>query len=152
MKIIQSNLVAAFALVLASTLVPNAPAAAGDDEVSLRSIMQKLDRDTLRSVSALMAEDWHALDQSASAIADHARPPLTERMRILSALGARAGDFKNYDGVVHDAAISLGEAARAADADAAVESMSTMLRGCVACHSAFREDVLKLRENQAERN
>jgi cytochrome c556 len=42
------------------------------------------------------------------------------------------------DEMVHQSAVKIAAAADAGDRDAVVSHLSTMIKGCVACHQTFR--------------
>ena len=72
-------------------------------------------------------------------IAKHAEPPMSEKIRILAWLGADSGKFRGFDGQVHDAATSMGEAAKRGDGQAVIANFAKVQQSCLACHQDFRK-------------
>lgn len=127
--------------------IGNAPA--DDAPENLQQIMQTLNADTLTLTTALMTEDWHAVEEAATAIADHPKVPMRQRMTIVSYLGARASEFREFDMVVHDAAVAIANAAEDGDIGTATKEYGIMIDGCLSCHADFRSEIRALRENGA---
>lgn len=105
----------------------------------LRPIMQQLGVEMGRLTAALWLEDYAAMTTSAGAIADHPHIAEEELGRIQRTLGADMPAFETIDREVHEAAVGLHEAARRRDLDGIVRQLGDVQRGCVACHSRFRE-------------
>ncbi len=123
----------------ASTL----PAAAEMTEpvkpLALRGIMDKLGRDLQTVTAAISREDWGKVAALAPEIAEHAEPPLTEKLRILAWVGGDAGKFRGFDGQTHEAATAMGEAARKGDGQAVIAALARVQQGCLGCHQGFRQ-------------
>ena len=49
--------------------------------------------------------------------------------------------FEAADAAVHEASVRMRDAAEAADMDTFLEQLATVQRGCVGCHSGFRESL-----------
>ena len=107
--------------------------------LALRPIMQQLGTEMGRLTAALWLEDYAAMTASAGAIADHAHISDEELARIQRTLGADMAAFETIDHEVHEAALKLHDAARARDLDSIVQRLGDVQRGCVSCHSRFRE-------------
>ena len=90
-------------------------------------------------MQALWTDDYAGLSERARHLADHAPISAAEIARIESVLGDEMEAFEAADEVVHDAAVRMSEAADARDIDRLLEELSTVQRGCVACHSTFRD-------------
>lgn len=67
---------------------------------------------------------------------------MSERMRILGFLNAEAAKFKSGDDQVHAEASKLAEAARVQDYDGVLTAFSGVLKGCVNCHSGYRQRIV----------
>ncbi len=128
----------AFGLLL---LLQGVPALAGPD---LQEVMKTLGDDLCRASGALVQEDYPTLAEAARAIADHPRPGMGERLKILAGLGTDAERFRSADSAVHDAATSLAEAAEREDALAAAAHYSLLVEQCIDCHAGFRQRVRAL--------
>lgn len=128
------------ALLLTPLLIPSGAAAEG---LKLRTIMLDLAHDMEAIVRAISFEDYKTVKLLAKKIADHARPPLEERMRIMKFLKGDAAGFKAADDAVHTAAEKLAEAASKEDRYMVVENFRDVLNGCVDCHTKYRIKVRK---------
>ncbi len=131
-------------LILAGLLLisPGASQNAVADEHSLRSIMQELGVQIGRLAEAMMADDLATVGEAATAIADHPRPGLTERLSVLGRLGSDAASFRQRDADVHDAALRIKQAAEAGDRSALADDFHRLTDACLSCHRQFR-DVLR---------
>ncbi|ADC72805.1 hypothetical protein TK90_2315 [Thioalkalivibrio sp. K90mix] len=138
------------ALVVAVLAMPLASTAAAE---TFQSVMQGLADDMNRVQSALFVEDFATVTEAAEAIADHPKPSLGERRRVLSAVGSRVSEFRALDQQVHDTAEGLANAARDQDLDQSIRYHARLVNACIACHSAFRDDVVSALspENAPER-
>ncbi|WP_018862694.1 cytochrome c [Thioalkalivibrio sp. ALJ3] len=125
-------------LVVAALAMPLASTAAAE---TFQSVMQGLADDMNRVQSALFVEDFATVTEAAEAIADHPKPSLGERRRVLSAVGNRVSEFRGMDQQVHDTAEQLADAAREQDLDRAIRYHGRLVTECIACHSAFRDKV-----------
>ncbi|WP_018949228.1 cytochrome c [Thioalkalivibrio sp. ALMg11] len=139
MSFIRTRTTGSATLVLALLVMPLASTASAE---SFQSVMQDLADDMNRVQSALFVEDFDAVTEAAEAIADHPRPSLGERRRMLSAVGTRVGEFRSLDQQVHEAAKNLADAARDQDLDTAIRYHGRLVNACIACHSAFRDEVV----------
>jgi cytochrome c556 len=120
----------------------DAHATAGDrpqEGLALRPIMQELGGEMAKLTTALWIEDFAGITASASAIADHAHISEPELSRIQRVLGEEMRAFETLDREVHEASVRLHEAAQARALDTIVDALGEVQRGCVACHSRFRE-------------
>ena len=107
--------------------------------LALRKIMQELSNNMQTITAAVSREDWEEVATVAPLIADHPQPPLAEKTRIMSFLGADAGKFKSHDQKTHQAAAALRQAAERGDGQAVIASFATLQNTCLACHESFRK-------------
>lgn len=114
---------------------------------SLLAIMQKLGTDIVSLTHGLMTDNPDLVSESAGAIADHAPIAQDDLERIHQTLGAEMQEFERLDEAVHESAVRLHEATEAGDTDAVLTRLNEVQRGCVACHTQFRE---QLRTNPAQ--
>ena len=117
----------------------HAQAAEPERPMVLRSVMEKLGRDMQAVTGAISKEDWAMVAELAPVIAKHEEPPVSEKMRILAWLGADAGRFRGFDTQVHEAAMSMGEAATRNDGQAVIAHFAKVQQSCLACHQGFRK-------------
>lgn len=105
----------------------------------LFSIMIGLQADMAKVSRGLWMENLDTVSAGADAVADHPRVPPREFERISDILGADMSRFGAMDGEVHDLAVRLSEAAARGALDEVLAAESDLRRGCVDCHSEFRD-------------
>ena len=105
----------------------------------LLPIMRRLALDMAALQQALWLDDLPAVERHAAAIAQHPNIAPAELRRIEQTLGAETAVFDSIDLAVHEHSVALHEAAQRADAEALLDRLSDVQRGCVACHARFRE-------------
>lgn len=109
------------------------------EPMALQGVMQQLGRDMQAVTGAISKEDWAMVAELAPIIARHSEPPMSEKLRILRWLGTDAGKFRGFDGQVHEAAITMGEAAGRGDGEAVIASFAKVQQSCLGCHQIFRK-------------
>ena len=114
-------------------------AATGEGGQALLPIMQRLGSEMTALTYGLMTDDRASVSRSASAIAAHAPISAEELERIHAALGRDMARFEAIDESVHVASVRLSEAAQAGELDVVVGRLAEVQRGCVSCHTQFRE-------------
>lgn len=107
--------------------------------LELRGIMQGMGRNMLDIVEAVNHEDWPKAGKAAAAIANHPKPPMAERVRVLAFVGAGAGKFRGFDEKAEEAAKALQDAASRADGQAVISSFAALQGSCLGCHQGFRK-------------
>ena len=112
---------------------------------ALLPIMQKLGSEMTALTYALMTDDYETVTRSAAAIAEHVPISAEELERVHTELGADMAAFEAVDESVHVASVRLHEAAQARQRGLIVERLGNVQRGCVSCHTQFRE---RLRTNR----
>ena len=112
-------------------------------ELRLKAIMAALENDMELIVRAINSGDLKSVEGFATEIADHEKPPLEERQRIMGFLKEDAQGFKAADMVVHNAATELADAAVQNDYERVLSSYTNILTGCVKCHSRYRARVME---------
>ncbi|OOG24114.1 hypothetical protein B1C78_09310 [Thioalkalivibrio denitrificans] len=127
----------ALALVAASWLA----GAAAQEGPTFKEIMVGLGEDMNHLNAAIFAEDFEAIERYAAAIAHHPRPSPAERQRLMDAVGPRIELFQSIDRSVHGGAAEMADAARVGDMDGVLRYHARVMQGCVACHSAFRDQL-----------
>lgn len=126
------------ALLAAASSTAGAGQRAEAKPTALRAIMQELGRNMQTITGGISREDWALVARTAPLIADHPQPPLSEKMRILSFIGADAGKFKSHDQQTHRAAQALERAATHEDGPAVISEFATLQASCLSCHQEFR--------------
>lgn len=112
-------------------------------EKNLRVIMGELAANTEAITRAIGNGDLEEIERNARMIAEHDKPPIEERKRILGFLKEEAAGFKGADEFVHDSAQELAESASAGDFDGVLENFRNVLEGCVRCHTGYRERIIE---------
>ena len=113
--------------------------AAAHDALLLRTIMQRLSGEMAGMSHALWMEDYAEMTARAGAIADHPHMLPEEVQRIQATLGSDMAAFEAADEAVHGAAVRMHEAAAARRLDDVVAGLADVQRGCVSCHTQFRD-------------
>lgn len=143
MKATKNLKVHAALIILVTLLMPAGLLAASEgnspDQMALREIMQQLGRDMQEITDSISKEDWDSVAEIAPRIADHAQPPLGEKMSILAWLGNNAGTFRSFDKEVHNTAMEMREAATQADGQDVIAAFAELQQACLACHQDFRK-------------
>lgn len=132
-----------FAALLCAAAAPGAQTTAAAEPMALREVMQQLGRDMQAVTGAISQEDWAVVADLAPKIASHAEPPVAEKLRILAWLGTDAGKFRGFDGLVHDAATAMGEAAQRSDGQAVIAAFAKVQQNCLACHQGYRKSFMQ---------
>ena len=110
-----------------------------NEPLALQNIMRDIGANMQNIVGAISREDWIQVEKGALLVADHAKPPLSERARIAGFFKADMAQFKNYDGQTHKTARLLAETAASKDGNAVISTFATLQNTCLACHQQFRE-------------
>lgn len=127
------------AAVLAGSLLAGTAAAEGPKD--FKEAMQTLDQDFNTLTSAVMREDYEAMRAAAERVADHPRPPLEFRKRVMGILGPEAVGFKAVDEDVHKGAARLLQAAKREDLEGVMRQYHRVSQGCVDCHTGYRQTI-----------
>lgn len=109
------------------------------EALALRPIMQRLSTDMAGLAQAIWFEDYGAMTTVSAAVADHTHISDEELQRIEAELGAEMTTFNEMDEAVHEASVRLHNAAANQQLDQVLDLFSEVQRGCVACHTEFRE-------------
>lgn len=112
---------------------------AGAEESHFRGMMQELGRQMGRLTEGIMADDMVLVASSAISIAEHPKPPMSERIRIVSELGTDATAFRAIDRDVHDTAMAIHTAAKEGDRMVVTKKFHNLVNSCLACHNRFRD-------------
>ena len=115
----------------------------GDSEpMPFQTIMRQLSSDMAVLTHALWIEDFPLMSEHAAAIAAHPPTDPADTQRIQEILGDEYEAFEEADHVVHEASDNLRRAVLDRDIDAILIHLDEVQRGCVACHSGFRDRLL----------
>jgi cytochrome c556 len=94
-----------------------------------------------RIATGLWHEDYDLIRQGAHNIAQHPKIFPTQIATIKKALGNQFQNFVRYDKSVHHTATELVKAAEARDWSRILDLHERLKRGCVTCHTAYRDTV-----------
>jgi len=105
----------------------------------LQKVMKDLGINMQVITDGISRGDWDLVEKTASLVADHPRPPLSEKMRIISFVGTDMGKFKAFDGETHDQAQAVARAAKVKDGSGVILAFQKLQTSCYNCHSEFRK-------------
>lgn len=111
-------------------------------ELQLRTIMNGMNDRMKAIVDAINHEDFKAIEENAVKIADHDKPPITERIKILAFMKRQAPELKGMDDKVHASAMELTESAKKRNIDSVVTSFAKVQKACIACHTKFKAQIV----------
>ena len=140
LRVTVLSLAATLALIAANDRAIAEPAA---EPLALRKIMKDMGSNMQAVTDGISREDWMLIEKTAPLIAEHPQPALLEKMRIMSFMGGNMAKFKAYDGETHQAAATLGQAAKGKDAQAVIAAFQALQTACHACHRDFRKPFLQ---------
>lgn len=118
----------------------------GDTEakpLELRRIMQEIGKNMQTITDAISREDWALVAKVAPHIAEHPEPPVIEKMRILTFIGADMGTFESQDELTHRAARALEQVAARNDGQGVITAFANLQSSCLACHKSFRQSFVE---------
>jgi cytochrome c556 len=118
----------------------------GDTEakpLELHRIMQELGKNMQTITDAISREDWALVTKVAPQIAEHPEPPVIEKMRILTFIGADMGTFESQDELTHRAARALEQVAARNDGQGVITAFANLQSSCLACHQSFRQSFVE---------
>lgn len=129
--------------VMTISVNPAGAQAESANPMALRGVMDKLGRDMQAITGAISKEEWAVVAELAPKIANHAEPPVAEKMRILAWLGTDAGKFRSHDGQTRESATAMGDAAKRGDGLAVISAFSKVQQSCLGCHQSFRKPFME---------
>lgn len=119
-----------------------AAARAKPDTLPLLAIMVNLEQNMTSISSGLWRHNFDRIEQSAEAIANHAKIPKAQVKTIRKILGKkRFKAFVKDDKTVHNMAVKLSEAAGSEDFARTAELYQKLERGCISCHRKHRNTI-----------
>ncbi|MDO9010666.1 MAG: cytochrome c [Gallionella sp.] len=108
------------------------------EPLELQKVMKDLGKNMQIVTDGISREDWMLVEHTSHLIGGHPQPPLTEKMRIMTFMGANMAKFKEFDGQTHEFAHEMALAAQAKDGLKVISSFQKLQASCLACHQAFR--------------
>ncbi len=108
------------------------------EPLEFQKVMKELGKNMQIITDGISREDWELVAKTAPMIAEHPQPPLAEKTRIISFMGAEMSAFKSFDMQTHEAAHDLLHAAHEKDGQKVIEAFQKVQSSCLGCHQAFR--------------
>lgn len=121
-----------------ATLVLAAAHVQAAEPLEFQKVMKELGKHMQTVADGISREDWELVANTAPMIAKHPQPPLEEKARIVSFMGAEMSKFKSFDMQTHDAAHDLEHAAHEKHGQQVVDAFQRVQSSCLNCHQAFR--------------
>jgi hypothetical protein len=112
-----------------------------EDTLSLRNVMQDINRAYTDLSKGIMLEDWKLIKRSANSIAFHAKPK-SEVPLIARELKGDFAKFKSFDMRVHSAGTNIIKAVSQKKMGMVISNTQVMLSNCVQCHTEFRTRII----------
>lgn len=106
------------------------------------AIMRQLSVDMAAFTHALWLEDYNQMSERSAAIAHHAPIDPADIQRIQTTVGDEWETFEEADEAVHVASAELNQAVQTRDLDSILSRLDDLQRGCVSCHTDFRDRLL----------
>lgn len=113
---------------------------ASNEALTLQKIMQDLGTNMQSISDGISREDWALVEKNARQVADHPRPSMDEKKRIMAYMGDKMATFKGYDIKTHNAARELSTHAAQKNGDDIITAFAALQKTCLACHENFRQD------------
>ncbi|MDX2367372.1 MAG: cytochrome c [Colwellia sp.] len=110
-------------------------------EGSLKLVMQGLLKNTQQLTAAMLNEDFTSIEHQAKSIADHPKPSMATRKKLMKAMGTDMAKFKANDNIVHSAAVDIMKSAQQKNIKDVGENFKKMIGGCLSCHNSFKNKV-----------
>ena len=93
----------------------------------------------------IYTQNYDLIETGAANINDHAPLADESRQLVMETLGDRMSVFGDFDDLVHSRADSIRMAAINRDMGKVLEQYRIVEQGCVNCHAAFQDEILKAR-------
>ena len=127
----------AFTTTLASLLVATSNVHAAEP-LALQQTMKDLGKNMQIVTDGISREDWVLVEKTAHLIAEHAQPPLAEKMRIMRFMGSNMGKFKAFDEQAHEAAHEMAKSVQEKEGKKVISAFQSLQSACLSCHQTFR--------------
>jgi len=114
------------------------------EERTLKAVMQQLGNDYNTLNQAVFLEDFDAAAKAANNIANHGKPSMFQKMKIMAGLRTDMPKFKKADAKVHNLALDIEKSAKAKNMAQLIQKQSAMLSACMSCHTSYRSRVIEI--------
>jgi cytochrome c556 len=142
------NLVASSLLISSLSVIADTKAQKAKEqkapEVTFKSVMQGLLTNSLAINKGIFLEDFTMIEQAAAHIADHPKPDMAIRKKLMMNLGLEMGTFKSLDNVVHQSSVDIVSAAKEKNMEKVVKQYHQLIEGCLSCHADFKKRVSEI--------
>lgn len=108
------------------------------EPLELQKVMKELGKNMQVITDGISRENWELVAKTAPMIVEHPQPPMSEKVRIMSFMGAKMSDFKAFDTKTHEAAHGLLHAAHEKDGQKVIDAFQKVQSACLSCHQTFR--------------
>ncbi len=108
------------------------------EPLELQKVMKELGKNMQVITDGISREDWELVAKTAPMIAEHPQPPMSEKVRIMSFMGAKMSDFKAFDTKTHEAAHDLLHATHEKNGQKVIDAFQKVQSACLSCHQTFR--------------
>ncbi|MCF6235176.1 MAG: cytochrome c [Gammaproteobacteria bacterium] len=127
------------AIILCGQAMAEAASGSSREPLDLQKIMFDMDKNMQNITAGISSENWVKVEKSAMKIADHPKPPMSERIRIMKLMGPEMARFKDSDMKTHAAARELAKIAKGHDGRAVISAFATLQNTCLTCHESYRK-------------
>jgi hypothetical protein len=114
-----------------------------DSKVTFKLVMQGLLSNTKLITQGIILEDFALVEFAADGIVSHRKPAMSQRKKLMKALGSQITTFKGYDHVVHGGAMNIKKAAKDKNMVTVMAEYQKLITGCQSCHSTFKAELSK---------
>lgn len=130
--------------IISLSLLGGISAAQSKQENTFKNLMQGMLIDSLKINKAIFLDDFSTIEISADNIANHPKPAMRIRKKIMMNLGTEMATFKQHDTVVHNIALEISKAAKAKNMPLVTSNYQRLTQGCLSCHSQFKQRVSEI--------
>jgi cytochrome c556 len=114
-----------------------------DSKVTFKLVMQGLLSDTKLITQGIILEDFALVEFAADGIVNHRKPAMSQRKKLMAALGTQMATFKDFDHIVHGGAMKIKQAAKDKNMVTVIAEYQKLITGCQSCHSNFKAELAK---------
>jgi cytochrome c556 len=111
--------------------------------VTFKKVMQGLLLETKKITQGIVLENFELIEKAAGGIVKHPKPAMSQRKKLMKALGSEIANFKTFDHVVHGGAVKIAKAAKDKNMVAVIDEYQKLITGCQSCHSIYKARLSK---------
>lgn len=132
------------AIVITTSLLAGESTEAQTSQVTFKTVMQGLLANMQLVTQGIVMENFNQIATASAKIADHPKPDMAIRKKVMMSLASEMGTFKSFDNVVHGAASKMTIAAKEKNMEEVVSQYQTLIAGCQSCHAIYKARVTKI--------